>query len=129
MSSSTTIKSQDTGLTIIETNTGKPNSILSGSFDEILNIWDKRVMKKPENSLKCSGGLWRIKVKDGLILTANIYGGFQIIDYDSLEVLSNFREHESLAYGADWGQKTGNCVYVGTCSFYDKSVCISTWEI
>lgn len=85
-------------------------------------------MKKPVADLKCSGGLWRIKCKENFILTANIYGGFQIIDFSTVKIVGEFREHASLAYGADWGKTAEKCFYVGTCSFYDKTLCISTWE-
>jgi len=76
---------------------------------------------------------------DNFIVTANIYGGFQIIDRSSEpKVVGMYDVHSSLAYGADWSHldtslvskmygSNCNSYLIGTCSFYDKKFTLSTW--
>jgi diphthamide biosynthesis protein 7 len=54
-----------------------------------------------------------------------MHDGFKIAQFspdESPTVLREFREHESLAYGADWSYGTGEESLVGTCSFYDHKL-------
>lgn len=129
-----------TGVTIIQPDTGKERILLNGSFDEVLNVWDTRNVKSPASQVPCSGGLWRAKCRFNYVLTANIYGGFQIIDFSDIpRVVADYKEHASLAYGADWSLLTGPQVskmfdvsqssfLIGTCSFYDRKLTISVWD-
>lgn len=98
---------------------------------------------------KVAGGIWRIKWDPhgtDQILTASMYSGFHWLKYleenCSLEIKSEFKEHDSIAYGADIcylspaeitnnyfttdNQKLGSnklAKFTVTCSFYDKKLC------
>lgn len=88
------------------------------------------------------GGLWRVKwePKDRTkyLLCACIYGGFQILDVSSSAIVADYREHESLAYGADWCHLpdhemkemfgSDEMALLATCSFYDHKLCVSLWD-
>ncbi|MFQ6665822.1 hypothetical protein Gotur_032418 [Gossypium turneri] len=61
-----------------------PNTILTGSYDEYLRVWDLRSISRPvnETSVCLGGGVWRIKhhpFVSGLVLTACMHNGFAII--------------------------------------------------
>ncbi|XP_042499300.1 diphthine methyltransferase [Macadamia integrifolia] len=111
------------------------NTLLTGSYDEYLRVWDLRSISKPlnENAICLGGGVWRIKqhpsVSD-LILAACMHNGFAIVKVrgESAELVETYVKHDSLAYGADW-QCGGSCdgsgrriwsSTVATCSFYDR---------
>ncbi|XP_075217689.1 diphthine methyltransferase [Lycorma delicatula] len=89
------------------------------------------------------------------LLAACMYNGFCVldaIDKSDPKIVAEFNEHESLAYGADWchGSKTFlkekllnfissnklnlhvqqtlvDLKLIGTCSFYDHKLCVSTF--
>eukprot|EP00878_Enallax_costatus_P044588 GHUV01053264.1.p1 GENE.GHUV01053264.1~~GHUV01053264.1.p1 ORF type:complete len:156 (+),score=31.42 GHUV01053264.1:67-468(+) len=57
------------------------------------------------------GGVWRLKWHphdDRLLLAACMYNGLALVtaaeDWGSLEVVEEYKGHESIAYGADWYQ-------------------------
>ncbi|KAK9669467.1 hypothetical protein RND81_13G132400 [Saponaria officinalis] len=123
------------GICCIVKNPNDPYTLLTGSYDEHLRVWDVRSISKPvnETSVCLGGGVWRIKyhpfIKD-LVLTACMHNGFAIVKLrdGNPEVIETYNEHGSLAYGADWqrrrsGQEDlGKNNLVVTCSFYDKMV-------
>ncbi|XP_043704271.1 diphthine methyltransferase [Telopea speciosissima] len=111
------------------------NTVLTGSYDEYLRVWDLRSISKPLNEIAIGlgGGVWRIKqhpsVPD-LILAACMHNGFAIVKVreESAELVETYVKHDSLAYGADWqrgessdksGRGKGSST-VATCSFYDR---------
>ncbi|KAF8390446.1 hypothetical protein HHK36_024972 [Tetracentron sinense] len=110
-----------------------PNSLLTGSYDEYLRLWDLRSMSKPvnQNSICLGGGVWRIKhhpFVPGMILAACMHNGFAVVRIrgEEAELVETYSKHDSLAYGADWergdlckesGRKSS---MVATCSFYDR---------
>ena len=98
--------------------------LLVGSYDESLAHWDKRSMKEPVRSCSIGGGVWRVKRSPfgEFALVAGMHSGFHVVDLERLEVVKTFKEHESLAYGADWLEDG----LVATCSFYDSLV--SVWD-
>ncbi|KAK3091025.1 hypothetical protein FSP39_016585 [Pinctada imbricata] len=135
----------------------KPNILCTGSYDENLLVWDDRNMKSPLSETSLGGGVWRIKWEPhsaDLILTATMYNGFHVLDArdlsgDSLPILCHYKEHSSIAYGADWCFKDSHrkTVSLGdddqlpspsrtgaiddgrtiaTCSFYDH--CLHLWN-
>ncbi|KAI9145906.1 WD40-repeat-containing domain protein [Paraphysoderma sedebokerense] len=138
-------KCHTAGVTSIHCHPHRENIIATGSYDETLNIYDTRKLRSPLVSTNLGGGVWRIKwhpyssnSKSDKILTACMYNGFKIVDVDystngdvqSLNEVYEFKEHNSIAYGADWwwgsnGEK-GNEV-IATCSFYDHLLCL--WDI
>uniref|UniRef100_A0A7N0TZU2 methylated diphthine methylhydrolase n=1 Tax=Kalanchoe fedtschenkoi TaxID=63787 RepID=A0A7N0TZU2_KALFE len=126
-------KAHSAGVCCITKNPNDPNTLLTGSYDEYLRVWDMRSLSKPvnEKSLCLGGGVWRLKYHPSipdLVLSACMHNGFAIVDTKSsmLEIVETYTKHESLAYGADWQRrKLGNdnadtAHVVATCSFYDK---------
>lgn len=121
------------GVTCIAKNPTDPNTVLTGSYDEYLRVWDLRSISKPvnETSTCLGGGVWRIKYHpflSGLVLAACMHNGFSIvkINGDKTEVIETYSKHESLAYGADWHRDVSfhegkrYSTLVATCSFYDQ---------
>ncbi|KAK6151557.1 hypothetical protein DH2020_014192 [Rehmannia glutinosa] len=107
-----------------------PNTLLTGSYDECLRVWDVRSTSKPvnESSICLGGGVWRIKHHpsiQGLVLTACMHNGFAIVKFegDQADVVETYEKHGSLAYGADWqrgdvivgGRRKSSAI--ATCSF------------
>ncbi len=86
------------------------------------------------------GGVWRLRwhPRDSeLLLAACMYNGVAIVRMSppwshptSLEVVTAYHEHQSIAYGADWHQQPedlpGGSDLVATCSFYDRSLHVWT---
>lgn len=109
------------------------NTLLTGSYDEYLRVWDVRSISKPvnETSVCLGGGVWRIKHHPfipGLVLAACMHNGFAVVKVggEKAEVLETYAKHGSLAYGADCQRgrsslegKRKNSL-VATCSFYDR---------
>ncbi|KAL6534762.1 hypothetical protein OROGR_013437 [Orobanche gracilis] len=112
-----------------------PNTLLTGSYDECLRVWDVRSISKPvnETSIGLGGGVWRVKHHpsvQGLVLTACMHNGFAIVKFegDRVGVVETYNKHGSLAYGVDWqrgdaivGGRSRNPT-IATCSFYDRLV-------
>lgn len=106
------------------------NTILTGSYDEYLRVWDLRCISRPvnETSVCLGGGVWRIKhhpFVSGLVLAACMHNGFAIVKIgdEKSEVAEAYSQHGSLAYGADWQRAKllpGGSTIAATCSFYDK---------
>ncbi|GAB2289495.1 hypothetical protein Dimus_023805 [Dionaea muscipula] len=120
------------GVCCIVKNPNDAYTLLTGSYDEYLRVWDVRSISKPvnETSIGLGGGVWRIKyhpfVRD-LLLVACMHNGFAIVKINegNAEVTETYTKHGSLAYGADWqrgrsAQKDGGSSVVATCSFYDR---------
>ncbi|EPS60586.1 hypothetical protein M569_14216 [Genlisea aurea] len=107
-----------------------PNTVLTGSYDESLRIWDVRATSRPVNvsSVCHGGGVWRIKHHPevpGLALTACMHNGFAVVRFDGsgARIAETYAKHGSLAYGADWQRRDITCsAVVATCSFYDRMV-------
>jgi len=111
------------------------------SYDEFLRLWDKRNLRTSLSRCCVNSGIWRLKwdfVTHNFLLAACMYDGFKIIDCSyELEpcVISNYREHDSLAYGCDWSFLTKKDLFglniqadalVGTCSFKDCALKLSS---
>jgi diphthamide biosynthesis protein 7 len=104
-------------------------SLITGSYDENLRIFDTRSIKNSLNEINLGGGIWRIK-SDPLnvsnVLCACMYHNFSIVSLESLEILSEYNEHESICYGCDWSFLRGSVdQFIATCSFYDHKLCLS----
>ncbi|KAL6932400.1 hypothetical protein ACO0OL_003878 [Hanseniaspora opuntiae] len=114
---------------------GNENSLLSGSYDDTIQLNDLRMMGsqiypgsiKPINkdSKNLGGGVWRLidTEEPDELLVCCMYNGAKIvkIDYDSDEVFTekNYikQGHDSMCYGGDYRNKVA-----ATCSFYDNSL-------
>lgn len=94
-------------------------------------------MKRAVASAITGGGVWRLRRQpnsENLVLAACMYNGFLVLD-SKLQSVVSYREHESIAYGADWSyinsteewpnifSKDG--ILIATCSFYDHKLCVS----
>ncbi|KAH9330716.1 hypothetical protein KI387_002824 [Taxus chinensis] len=85
------------------------NSIITGSYDECLRLWDLRLMDRPvmQESVGLGGGVWKLKFHPSignLVLAACMHNGFAIVrlDNDGMKIVEEYKGHDSLAYGADW---------------------------
>lgn len=112
-------------------------------------------MKRCSGSVNVGGGVWRLKWEPNNgrhLLAACMYNGFKILDCSdetNLEIIAEFNEHESIAYGADWTHMSKTDIkdkyssvlssipdlemveelkelkFISTCSFYDHKMCVS----
>uniref|UniRef100_A0A0C9QTQ2 methylated diphthine methylhydrolase n=2 Tax=Fopius arisanus TaxID=64838 RepID=A0A0C9QTQ2_9HYME len=137
------------GVTSLHSNVGKEYLLASGSYDEVLRLWDTRHLRKAISETNMSGGIWRLKwdpFYHKYLFAACMYGHFKIIDCqhnDNPKILEQLKEHESIAYGCDWSslskvqvkQKIDSDNYeddamlVATCSFYDHTLKLSALTI
>ncbi|GAV58349.1 WD40 domain-containing protein [Cephalotus follicularis] len=121
------------GVCCITKSPDDPNTLLTGSYDEYLRVWDIRSISKPvsETSISLGGGVWRIKHHPSVpsvVLAACMHNGFAVVKIGGkqAEVIETYRKHGSLAYGADWQRGRvfqkgeGKSNVVATCSFYDR---------
>lgn len=132
------------GVTSIHSNATREFLLASGSYDEILRLWDTRNFKQPISNVKLDGGIWRLKWDSSerkYLFAACMYGGFRIIDCENtvtLSIIGEYNEHKSIAYGCDWSflnseeiseqileRKIENVFLTSTCSFYDHILKIS----
>ncbi|KAL8037321.1 hypothetical protein ABFX02_11G031400 [Erythranthe guttata] len=120
-------KTHKMGICCIAKSPFDQNTLLTGSYDECLRIWDVRNISMPvcESSISLGGGVWRIKhhpIKSGLVLSACMHNGFAVVKFEGgeIRVVERYNKHGSLAYGADW--QRGESRAVATCSFYDRLV-------
>lgn len=115
------------------------SSIVTGSYDESICLWDTRCLRQPLGSVDMGGGVWRVKRtrREGVYLCACMHGGSKVVDWSSAREPVVLGEHlpgdedlasaqrllpqdsvfpPHLAYGID-------CVASATavsCSFYDN---------
>ncbi|XP_068983697.1 diphthine methyltransferase [Bombus flavifrons] len=132
------------GVTSIHSNAAREFLLSSGSYDEILRLWDTRNLKQPISNINLGGGIWRLKwdpFKWKYLLAACMYSGFRIVDCKNTEipsVIGEYNEHESIAYGCDWSylnseeisgqileKETQYAFLMTTCSFYDHVLKLS----
>lgn len=125
-------KAHKMGICCITKSPSDSHTLLTGSYDEYLRIWDVRSTSKPINeaSIGLGGGVWRIKhhpTVPGVVLTACMHNGFAIVRFegDQVQVMETYDKHGSLAYGADWQRGGPSAVgkkklVIATCSFYDR---------
>eukprot|EP00794_Sanderia_malayensis_P003306 gene3306-3791_t len=133
-------KSHAMGVCSIQGNRHREFIIASGSYDECINVWDTRYKTKPLCSIQAGGGVWRLKWHPhnaDILLAACMHDGFKIFDTSTKNpqhLLSAYKEHDSLAYGADWcipswisdTERLENSL-IATCSFYDHN--FNVWRV
>lgn len=117
-------RSHSMGVTSMLCHSQDENRLWTGSYDEQVRLWDVRNCRQELESLAVGGGVWRIKqspTSPDQLLVATMHDGFKIVR--DLSVVAEYREHDSLAYGADWVSGLvwrGKSIDVAaTCSFYD----------
>lgn len=124
--------SHNCGVTSMHSNAGREYTFATGSYDEFVHIWDTRMLKAPRDSAKMPGPVWRVKwhpVNHNRLITACMAEGVSIVEFEEtkpIRFLSNFKEHNDIAYGVDWyhGQDAN---LIASCSFYNHLLCISTY--
>lgn len=122
------------GVTCVTQNTR--GMLWTGGYDDMVRVWDVRAMNKPICQTAVGGGVWRIRFhpsRPGLVLIAAMYDGCKILreTSDNVDMLAQFREHESIAYGAEWmpalEQTHGLDAIALTASFYDRAIFL--WSV
>lgn len=121
------------GVCCIAKSPSDPNTLLTGSYDEYLRLWDVRSISKPVNktSVCLGGGVWRVKhhpYVPGVALAACMHKGFAVVklEEEKGELIETYDKHGSLAYGVDWQkgelfqQVKQRSTVVASCSFYDR---------
>ena len=126
--------SHSMGVTSMICDQRRENILITGSYDEHVRVWDVRNIKYEQQCWSVGGGVWRIKPHNenpDLLLIAAMHDGFKILDHG--DIVQEYREHESLAYGADWVTQMKaddeNTQFVATCSFYDKMFKVWSYSI
>ncbi|EDV92087.1 diphthine methyltransferase [Drosophila grimshawi] len=141
-----TNRAHGAGVTSLLSRSVAEHQLLTGSYDEVLRLFDTRRMKCSLAELNLGGGIWRLKphpLRNNLILTACMYNNFHVVDISSsgpgpgLNLVGTYgQEHESICYGADWapninslglaGGASAEIFHMATCSFYDNKLCVSS---
>ena len=134
-----TSKAHSMGVCSIQSSRLKEYTLLSGSYDEHVLVWDTRNRKTPLSDIAAGGGVWRLKwhpILANTFLSACMYDGFKIFqtdDFTNFYLTHSYKEHGSIAYGADWiiPHKSNSCTveessFVATCSFYDHQ--LNVWK-
>ena len=127
----------EAGVTVISPHPRKEHLVVIGSYDETIAIYDVRYTSQSliKRSEPLGGGIWRMQwhpIDDDKILVAAMHGGCRVVhlnwsdDNLSFNVMKEFTEHESMAYGADWlvHNQPGNdysLEVAASCSFYDRA--------
>ena len=119
---------------------GEGELLLSGCYDERLRLWDTRAMRRPMLETGLGGGVWRLRRRPGsaeeqrggaLLCAACMHGGLRVLRLSGggswrVEVVSEYYEHQSLAYGCDWLPHSDSderqVAELVSCSFYDRAV-------
>jgi len=121
------------GVTAIRTLKGAPNTIVTGSYDEMIRIFDIRSLRKgPVSSISCGGGVWQIRTAatqnavENRMIAACMRGGVSVVSVSSdrglvLESSSPF--DKELMYGVTCVNSTGDdSDLYASCSFYEHTL-------
>ena len=146
---------QDTGVTSLLSDQYNEHQLYSGSYDEILRLWDKRNYNIPLETYCSGGGIWRIKQpktkKNGenFIGLACMQQGFHLLNNsttanddlleslitagpgNSLNKVVSYEGHDQ-AYGLDFKKPADpdcDILLAATCSFYDCLLKISEVDL
>ncbi|KAL0304669.1 UNVERIFIED_CONTAM: Diphthine methyltransferase [Sesamum calycinum] len=129
------------GVCCIAKSPSDPYTLLTGSYDEYLRIWDVRSTSKPvnESSICLGGGVWRIKHHpstrtslDGFVCTMdlqllNLMG----IKSKLLNNTTNMTHLHTVQIGKEesiCGRDKKKSPVIATCSFYDRLLHVWTPE-
>ncbi|XP_023167772.2 diphthine methyltransferase [Drosophila hydei] len=134
-----TNRAHGAGVTCLLSHPKNEHQLLTGSYDELLRVFDTRAMKRSLTELNLNGGIWRLKPhpqRTDIILTACMYKNFSVVHLKegALSLLGSYEEHSSICYGADWAPNIdkselsddhSHSLHMATCSFYDHKLCVS----
>ncbi|KAF8587279.1 WD40 repeat-like protein [Ramaria rubella] len=126
----------DAGVTTIQSNPHSAHMLAVGSYDSTVRLFDMRQTSQIITQAHVGGGAWRVKWHPDVsrkqhLLVACMHDGFKVVDFGPQAshepawcILTQFDEHESLAYGADWSHAfpSEKGTLVASCSFYDHSL-------
>ncbi|WFD30678.1 methylated diphthine methylhydrolase [Malassezia sp. CBS 17886] len=129
------------GVTALESHPTREHYWAVGSYDEMLRLFDARHTRRPVSETPVGGGVWRAKWHPScapLLLLGCMHGGFKIVQCAGLQeggtpteapmdIVSQFDEHKSIAYGCDWERARPADALVYSCSFYDAALHIWNW--
>lgn len=129
----------DAGVTAVTYHPTQEHIFGVGSYDENVRIWDMRFLSAkspPMKKIHVGGGVWRVKwhpEEKSKLLIGAMHGGCRILNVgelndekdSSIEIVQEFTQHKSMAYGADWlfCSQTKNDA-AASCSFYDRQAFI-----
>lgn len=88
------------------------------------------------------GEVWRLKwdpFKHTFLLSACMYSGVHVLEFSSSfegSIVGSYYQHKNISYGVDWSYMKSECssdidkyeYIIGSCSFYDKLLCISKFS-
>lgn len=135
-------RSHGAGVCCISPNPVHSHIVCSGSYDDIVRMWDVRSAAKPVEMahVGTGGGVWRLKWHPNnpeCLLAACMYAGFAILNSGKLvesgdgglQLVERYPYQPGLAYGADWCRQTGEdgTSVAATCSFYDRLLHLWTY--
>ncbi|KAF8821889.1 WD domain, G-beta repeat-containing protein [Cardiosporidium cionae] len=93
------------GVTALTYSPYLPHQLYSGSYDELLRIWDTRQLRSPVHTFSTLSGIWRIKCRDSFLFIASCHGGAEIWKATEGEsslkytCLTTHKQHASMVYG------------------------------
>ncbi|XP_058125422.1 diphthine methyltransferase [Anopheles ziemanni] len=127
-------KSHTAGVTSLLSPKHKDHALLTGSYDEMIRIFDDRQLKHNVAEHGLNGGVWRLRSNPQghpeRILCACMYHNFSVVELTTngtFELIGEYGEHESICYGCDWQRiesKENVRNIIATCSFYDHKLCV-----
>lgn len=94
--------------------------IASGSYDENIRLWDRRMIRSPTLSIGCGNGVWRVSWNPrdkNLIAVASMRAGFHVVDLLNEQLHQTESVEDHVAYGIDWHP---NGITLASCSFYNN---------
>lgn len=111
----------EAGVVFVDFPTADTEQILTGSYDEHFRIFDRRNLKNVLKEKKLSGGVWNIEQNPSDYCISCMYGGYSILNKDTLEVIHENRDvGANLLYGAT--KMSDNSVIF--CTFNDYLVAV-----
>ena len=124
-------KSHKAGVCCIASSPFQEHTIVTGSYDEGVRLWDIRSGSRPiaGSETTAGGGVWRLKwhpTDPELVLGACMHGGFALLRASTADgtvaVVERYPHQQTLGYGAGWCSEIGadGCSVVATASFYDR---------
>uniref|UniRef100_A0A1I7YQR3 WD_REPEATS_REGION domain-containing protein n=1 Tax=Steinernema glaseri TaxID=37863 RepID=A0A1I7YQR3_9BILA len=109
------------------------SEIFTGSYDDHIRVFDERNLSVPLREAKLNGGVWqvnRIRGDDFRLICACMYGGWQIIDPESLETIAQNQDiGKDLLYGASAVCLEENKYSVACCTFNNYTVTLESVDV